>query len=347
MSTATTLAAGQARHAHIDPKIEREYISCDLCGRDDAEPVISAPDPVTHIGGRFDVVRCRLCSLAYTNPRPTPASIGVFYQNDYNPYASNGPEHAKLRFRRKFEQAVLVEEFGYPGRRTFATKVAAQVGRAWVRDRRQQFGWIPYRAPGRLLDFGCGAGDYLVRMRACGWNVEGIDFAESVAQDVHARTGIKVHVGTLPHSDLAPGSYDAVTMWNALEHVHSPRATVRAAGEVLRTGGLLVIGVPNFDSWAFEQFQNNWFPLDLPRHLTHFTPQTLTETLTREGFKVHSIDQIGRGGWIKRSAKMAEKAGVGPKWLRACRYTSVAQRLARMTEKWGRADFIRAVAEKA
>ena len=67
-------------------------------------------------------------------------------------------------------------------------------------------------------------------------------------------------------------------MWSSLEHVHEPRLAVRAAREVLRPGGLLVVYVPNLGSWSFRTFGEHWFALDLPRHLTHFTPETLGRT---------------------------------------------------------------------
>jgi SAM-dependent methyltransferase len=245
------------------------------------------------------------------------------------------------------ERAILQCDFGYPGPPIgLKTRSLAALGRWRIRRSRQRQSWIPFRDPGRLLDFGCGAGMFLQEMQSFGWKVEGLDFSESVAQKVETETGIKVHVGTFPHADVAPESFDAVTMWNSLEHVYHPRETVRHASKALRPGGVLVVGVPNFDSWGYRTFQHEWHGLELPRHLTHFTPKTLTATLEAEGYRVLSIDQIARVGWVRRSARRAEKSGWGPKKLKWLKWKPIGIRVADWTERTGQADFIRAVAEK-
>ncbi len=166
---------------------------------------------------------------------------------------------------------------------------------------------LPYRAPGRLLDFGCGAGHFLEQMRDFGWQVEGLDISDLCAADVTTRTGIPVHVGSLPHTAVADNSFDAITMWNALEHVHQPRDIIRAARKALRPGGVLVIGVPNIDSWGFRKFQQDWHCLELPRHLAHFTPDSLRGIMQRENMNVLSLEQIGRAGWLRKSVRLATR----------------------------------------
>ncbi len=166
------------------------------------------------------------------------------------------------------------------------------------------------------------------------------------ARDVTGRTGIPVHVGTLPHPDVPPESFDAVTMWNALEHVHQPRETVQAANRALRPGGILVVGVPNIASWAFEQFRERWYPLKVPRHLTHFTPNTLRETLNAEGFQVLSVDHIARPSFLRKSVRRVIKETGGSPQLRWLATRQGATFAASWTERTGQSEFIRAVAEK-
>lgn len=349
MTAAHALKSAAPHPADNQPgKIELETVDCLHCGGDDFETEIFASDPTTGIGGMFRLVRCRNCDLAFTNPRPTPESIGPFYPDDYQPYLGRAwDESRSARFRRAMEHAVLQCDFGYPAESIgLKTKLLAALGRWRIRRSRQRQSWIPFREPGRLLDFGCGAGMFLQEMRAFGWQVQGLDFSDTVAAQVEADTGIKVHVGTLPHADVAPESFDAVTMWNSLEHVYHPRETVRHAAAALRPGGLLVVGVPNFDSWGYRTFQHEWHGLELPRHLTHFTPDTLSATLEAEGYRVLSIDQIARVGWMRRSARRAEKNGVGPKKLKWLKWKPIGIRVADWTERTGQADFIRAVAEK-
>jgi 2-polyprenyl-3-methyl-5-hydroxy-6-metoxy-1,4-benzoquinol methylase len=225
-------------------------------------------------------------------------------------------------------------------------RIKSFLGRLWISRSAQRQDWIPWRSPGRLLDFGCGGGDFLVAMRKFGWQVEGLDNAAACAKDVTDRTGIKVHVGTLPHPAVKPGSFDAISMWNALEHVHQPRETVRAANDALRPGGILVVGVPNIASWAFEQFRERWYPLKVPTHLTHFTPSTLKETLNAEGFQVLSIEHISRPSFLRKSVRRVIKETGGSLWLRWLSSRHGATMLANWTERTGQSEFIRAVAEK-
>jgi len=341
-------ASPSAAPVASEPRIELEATDCLLCGGGDHETIIVASDPVTRQGGKFRVVRCRDCGLAFTNPRPTPASIGVFYPDSYGPYTGRSDdENASSGWRFALTRAVLRSDFGYPPQPAgFGTPAAALLARLLIRRSRQRQNWIPFRAPGRLLDFGCGAGDFLKRMRALGWTVEGMDMSEKVARDIHDSSGIRVHVGSLPHADIRPESFDAVTMWNSLEHVHHPREVVRAAGAALRPGGLLVVGVPNFDSWSFRHFREEWYALELPRHLTHFTPDSLGELLRQEGFEVLSHQQIARAGCLRKSARRAAASGYGPWWLRAARWKPWGLMAANWSELSGHADFMRVIAEK-
>ncbi len=328
--------------------IEMEYIPCPLCGGEDFQPVIESPDLLTKMGGVFTVVRCIDCDLHFTNPRPTENSIGQFYPSDYSPWGGEVKSPTiRQRFRNSLEQSVLRSEFGYPSKtHPFWDGLKSKLGRFWITRSAHRQNWIPWHAGGRLLDFGCGGGDFMVAMRKFGWHVEGLDNAEACAKDVTQRTGIPVHVGSLPHSDIGPESFDAVTMWNALEHVHQPRETAREAHRVLSPGGILVVGVPNMASWAFRQFREHWYPLKVPRHLTHFTPNTLCETLNAEGFQILSLDHISRPGFLRKSVRrMIKEMGSTPR-LRMLSTKQGASIMAKWTERTKQSEFIRAVAQK-
>lgn len=339
---------GGPHFAPEPPAIEMETVPCLLCGGNDFEPVIESADLLTSFGGVFTVVRCLDCELHFTNPRPTEASIGHFYPNDYAPWG--GQEKAptqRQRLHDELELAILRTGFGYPPEKTtLGDRLKALLGLLWISRSAQRQDWIPWRSPGRLLDFGCGGGDFLVQMRKFGWQVEGMDNAAACAKEVTGRTGIPVHVGSLPHSDIEPESFDAVTMWNALEHVHQPRETVRAANEALRPGGIIVVGVPNIASWSFRRFQKEWYPLKVPRHLTHFTPDTLAETLNAEGFQMLALDHISRPSFLRKSVRRAIQEKGNSLGLRLLATKQGATMVANWTERTGQSEFIRAVAEK-
>jgi 2-polyprenyl-3-methyl-5-hydroxy-6-metoxy-1,4-benzoquinol methylase len=321
-----------------------ELVDCLLCGGVDHETVVIAPDHLTRLGGNFRVVRCHNCQLAYTNPRPADRARALFYPSNYAPHQDPASDETPLGiWRRKLERAALRNRFGYPPQvADLRTAFQSILARGVFRRSRDRQHWIPFRAPGRLLDFGCGADDFLPLMRDYGWRVEGLDLFPQVVDALRRKEGIRAHLGTLPHPDVRAGSYDAITMRHSLEHVPDPKTVLKAASEALRTGGIVVVGVPNFASWSFQHFKQNWTGLALPRHLTHFTPSTLCRMVEATGFRVLSIEQIGRDGRIRKSARIAIKAGQ-PSLLR---WKSLAGLVARWTELTGRADSLRLIAEK-
>jgi SAM-dependent methyltransferase len=161
----------------------------------------------------------------------------------------------------------------------------------------------------RLLDFGCGGGSFLERMAKQGWKVTGLDASPEAVRRVREELGLTALLGSLPHPELPPRSFDVVTMWHSLEHVHQPLEVLRAAHDLLTPGGRILVAVPNIQGWPAAWFGRSWFGLDLPRHLTHFTPTTLQAMLTKASLLVHSVRMIRHSDWLRSSAKLARRQG--------------------------------------
>jgi SAM-dependent methyltransferase len=155
------------------------------------------------------------------------------------------------------------------------------------------------------LDFGCGEGAFLHRMHQHGWHVTGLDLYPKPVQRIQHDLGLPAFVGSLPHPELRPESFDVITMWHSLEHVHNPRDVLQHAYFLLAPGGQLMAAVPNIDSLPFQWFGKYWFGLDLPRHLTHFSPKSLHCLLARTGFRIKSMHMIRQSGWMRNSAQLA------------------------------------------
>lgn len=294
---------------------------CPLCGRHDEEPRFEAADPDPDGRGlRFLVVRCRECGLTYTNPRPSADTIDRFYPANYQPHRR--PCTAVARPARPWAERL----FGRP-----------------CRERR---GVLPWPGVGRLLDFGCGGGSYLRRMADLGWRVTGMDTSAEVVDRVRDELGLPAVVGTLPHPRLRPCSFDVVTMWHSIEHVHDPLATLREAYRLLVPGGKLVIACPNIDSWAFRRFGAAWFGLDLPRHLTHFTPPTLAHMLHAAGLRVSSMRGIRHTDWLRSSARRSAASRHGTATDRLLTWKPAAKFAGWVAYLFGGSDCLLAVAER-
>lgn len=291
--------------------VEWDDSPCPLCAAADEEPLFEAADPTPAPGEpalRFLVVRCRRCQLVYTNPRPDADAIGRFYPADYRPHRPRKPAHAGMPH--PFEKL------------------------------------LPPLPVGRLLDFGCGGGSFLRRMADRGWAVTGLDCSPDAVQVVTRELGLRAFVGSLPHPHLAPSTFELITMWHSLEHVHDPLAVLREAYHLLVPGGRLVVACPNIDSWAFRRYAESWFGLDLPRHLTHFTPVSLGRMLQTAGLRVVEHRGVRLPDWLRASARRASGTPLGD-WLdRAFGWKPAAKVGAWLADAFGQSDCLLAVAER-
>jgi SAM-dependent methyltransferase len=133
-----------------------------------------------------------------------------------------------------------------------------------------------------VLDIGCGRGYLLRRLKRAGWTCAGIDIPESPLPTEEA--GLDCRHGDATKLPWDNSSFDLVVINHVLEHVSDPLLACKEAARVLRDGGVLYIGVPNFGSWQSRFFGRNWFPLEIPRHIYHFTPEALAAVVSSAGF---------------------------------------------------------------
>lgn len=141
-------------------------------------------------------------------------------------------------------------------------------------------------SPGRILDVGCGKGRFLAVSAKHGWNVQGVEPVAMRKKWAQTRYGIHVFLGDLKDLPLPDNYFDVATLWHSLEHMRDPTLVLSQVARKLKVGGRLVVSVPNFNSLQAVFGGRMWFHLDVPRHLFHFTPESLTRILEKEGFEV-------------------------------------------------------------
>jgi 2-polyprenyl-3-methyl-5-hydroxy-6-metoxy-1,4-benzoquinol methylase len=306
--------------------------------------------PAPDGGQSYRVAGCRSCGLGYLNPRPDERTVGLLYPDDYTWYHPPArPETLWGRARRGLKRLVMARRFGTPpAPLRWHQGALAWLAGWWLRPRPQSMTALPFQGEGRLLDFGCGSGWYAQQMRELGWRVTGMDFSAFAAERVSRHFGIPTLAGTLPHPQVAAASFDVITMGAVLEHVHHPHRLIAAAAASLRPGGYLVVSVPNLASWGFRRFRVDWWGLQLPHHLLHFTPQTLRRLLAGHGLEVRKLRGVPRPGWMQRSLTAAHRRrareGRGGPFARLGRLRLVASLLARWTGWTGAADCLEAIA---
>ncbi|PLW70498.1 class I SAM-dependent methyltransferase [Pseudohalioglobus lutimaris] len=144
-------------------------------------------------------------------------------------------------------------------------------------------------APGanRLLDFGCGKGQFLYRAAQEGWVVSGVETAPERAEFARNCYGVAVQEGLYTDGKLDGEGYDLITLNHVLEHLPQPVALLdRLLVNNLADGGVVMLEVPRLDSWQSRLAGRRWMHLDFPKHLTHWTHDTLASKMNEIGYEV-------------------------------------------------------------
>lgn len=141
------------------------------------------------------------------------------------------------------------------------------------------------RTPGRLLDVGCSAGLFLELAAAQGWSVFGVEPSTWLAHLAQKRFGSRVFNTSIEDIGLATESFEAITLWDVLEHVRDPGVVLRKTAGLLKPGGILALNVPDIGSIIAKSLGPRW-PLLLPEHLHYFTRRSLRLLVEQNGFVV-------------------------------------------------------------
>jgi CMP-N-acetylneuraminic acid synthetase/2-polyprenyl-3-methyl-5-hydroxy-6-metoxy-1,4-benzoquinol methylase len=135
------------------------------------------------------------------------------------------------------------------------------------------------RAP-RFLDVGCSTGFVVEAAKTAGWEAIGIDLNPSAIEYGRSR-GLDLRTVALESADFAPGSFDAVGLFDVVEHLLDPARTVTTAVNLLAPGGILFLYVPNYDSASRLLMGANAHFIWPTHHLNYYTPSTIRDFLLR------------------------------------------------------------------
>lgn len=261
--------------------------------------------------GRWQLWRCATCCAAYLDPRPTAATIHTAYSSYYTHTASYAPIPSALQqIRRRLSDGYANRRYGCmrsSGSRwgVFAARMVPLI--AWIADREFRHLPAPTGSPRRLLDVGCGNGEFLSNAMTCGWQVLGLEPDPKAAAAAQQR-GVPVHIGGLERFDGKAELFDVISMSHVIEHLHDPVQALRDCRRLLRPGGRLWLETPNINSLGHKVFGRNWRGLEAPRHLVLFSPQSLQWALDAAGFTApKSVRSPSPRRWIfERSLAIAD-----------------------------------------
>ena len=234
------------------------YTNCPVCNSIAINPLLTVKDHSVS-KEEFVIWQCSNCSLRFTQDVPDETSIGRYYQSaDYISHTNT----SKGLINRLYQK---VRNY------TLDQKANLIIGETV-----QQ---------GKILDLGAGIGAFVHTMKKKGWDICGIEPDEGARQQAKNLFDIDLKE-TNALQQLSQNSFDAITLWHVLEHVHQLHPYIEQLKSLLKAKGKLFIAVPNYQSLDGSIYKLYWAAYDVPRHLYHFTPKAVDQLMLQHGLKV-------------------------------------------------------------
>ena len=238
------------------------YTNCPVCNSTKISFVLAAKD-YTVSKQTFQVWHCADCMLRFTQDIPSAESIGAYYQSaEYISHSNTNKGlinklYHIVRSITLLSKKSLVEE--YAGKQH-----------------------------SNLLDVGAGTGAFASTMQKANWNVTALE-PDAVAR-TNAKKDFNIELQPLENLfALNKISFNVITLWHVLEHVHDLHNYIQTFFSLLKDDGVLIIAVPNYTSYDANEYAEFWAAYDVPRHLYHFSPQSMKIFLQQHNFKIKKL----------------------------------------------------------
>lgn len=235
------------------------YSACPICGSNNISEKLTAKDyTVSH--EVFTILECADCTARFTQDVAEANEIGKYYQS------SNYISHSDTN------EGLVNKLYHVVRKRTLKSKQQLV----------EKFTGIK---KGQLLDIGAGTGAFVKTMQEADWEVTGLEPDEAARKIALTQHSVLLQALEELHS-LSENSYDAISMWHVLEHVHTLHEYIEIFQKILKKDGALIIAVPNYTSADATHYKEHWAAYDVPRHLYHFSPKSMQVLMAQHGFQV-------------------------------------------------------------
>ncbi len=238
------------------------YTQCPICKSENIAAVLSAKDN-TVSQQNFVIMHCSNCTARFTQNVPEQENIGTFYASENYISHSDTQEGFINKLYHAIRKITLASKKNLVQKETTLTT-------------------------GKILDVGCGTGAFLHTMKNAGWDVTGLEPDEAAREKAKSLYNIEPQ----PSPDLfnfSENKFDAVTMWHVLEHVHQLQQYILQLKKIIAANGKIFIAVPNYTSYDAQLYKETWAAYDVPRHLYHFSPQSMQQLIQQHGLKIKQI----------------------------------------------------------
>lgn len=231
--------------------------ACPLCGGTHLHKKMTCTDFYAS-GEQFDLCQCGDCNFQFTQGFPVEKEIGKYYET---------PDYISHSDTKKG----MMNELYHLVRMRMLQKKAQLINHATGKE------------SGRILDIGTGTGYFSHTMQNKGWSVEAIE--KSAQARAFAKKNFNLDVKDESGlNDFPAESFDAITLWHVMEHLEHLNETWEKLHELLTEDGYLIVAVPNCYSYDGQKYKEFWAAYDVPRHLWHFTPDTMQKFGDKHNF---------------------------------------------------------------
>ena len=238
------------------------YTSCPVCKSTQIQPQLSAKD-YTVSGETFSIVACNNCTHLFTQNVAQQNEIGKYYASEK--YISHSDTQVGS-----------------------VNKLYHSIRKKTLQNKKKLIEGETQKSTGNILDIGCGTGAFLYTMKTGGWEITGLEPDETAREKAKTLYGIKPQPSNNIFN-LSNNSYDAITMWHVLEHVHQLHQYIGQLKNMLTEQGKIFIAVPNYTSYDAQHYGQFWAAYDVPRHLYHFSPTSMKTLVEQHGLTIKKI----------------------------------------------------------
>jgi 2-polyprenyl-3-methyl-5-hydroxy-6-metoxy-1,4-benzoquinol methylase len=235
------------------------YNNCPVCESKNIALVLNAKDE-TVSKKFFEIWQCNDCTLRFTQDAPDELHIGDYYKS--SAYISHSNTSKGI-----------------------INKLYHTVRSITLQSKRKLVEKSSGKKKGNLLDIGAGTGAFASTIKNAGWSVTALEPDETARTNAEKDFDIKL-LSSEELFNLQSNTFDVITLWHVLEHVHELHKYLDTFYSLLVNGGTLIIAVPNYTCYDAKIYAENWAAYDVPRHLYHFSPQSMHTFLNRHSFKL-------------------------------------------------------------
>lgn len=213
----------------------------------------------------FEILECNDCKLLFTTPCPAPDKIGDYYKSEE--YLSHNDE----------KKSLFARIYNIVKKTNIKNKFNIAVGNK--------------QSAVRILDIGCGVGDFLNYAKEKGCKITGIEPNDDARKIAEKKLNTKVF-SPAELENLPDNSFDIITMWHVLEHVADLKTEIHHLQRLLKNDGRLILALPNYKSFDAEYYKDKWAAYDVPRHLNHFSRTSIENIFKETKFQLTDIKPL-------------------------------------------------------